>query len=109
MHKKIPILTGILMLPIAALAAPGQGDYFGLPEHRVERLSKELSLSADQQKKLQAIMQDQQEKFRAILEESHQRIKKVLSAEQISKWEAMKNRRQENQSKNNPDSVTVNP
>jgi Spy/CpxP family protein refolding chaperone len=90
MNKKILILTAALILPLNAFAHNcGEGDK-GFPEHRLEHLTKELSLSDDQKAKLEVVFKEQHEKFKAFHEESNNRVKEVLSPEQIAKWEAMK-------------------
>lgn len=62
-------------------------------EHRMDHLSNELQLTADQKAKLEAIFTDKHEKIRAIREESQKRIQEVLSIEQLTKWDAMKMQR----------------
>jgi periplasmic protein CpxP/Spy len=91
--KKIFIFTIAFILPLTAFAF-GAG-YDGPPEHKIEHLTKELSLTPDQQTKMETIFKEQHEKFRAIHEESHNRIKEILNAEQMTKWEAMKKMHQD--------------
>lgn len=91
MKKPILILTAILFLPLTAL--PAEGIYPEQRGHRLEQLNKELDLNSDQKARLTEIFKQQQEKLRAIQEESHRRIKEVLNAEQIAKWERIRERR----------------
>lgn len=96
MNKTILILITALSLSPTAFAVPGEGGYYGqYPEHKLDHMSKELSLSTDQKTKLEAIFKEQHEKFRAIHEDSHNRIKEVLNADQIAKWEQIINHRKE--------------
>jgi len=90
MNKKILLLSTALMLPLTGFAASGEEAHHCWHEHKVERLSKELSLSDDQKTKLEAIFKEQHEKFRAFHEESNNRVKEVLTPEQVTKWEALK-------------------
>ncbi len=107
MNKKVLLLSVVLMLPFSTFAV--EGGYAGWPEHKLEHLSQELSLSAEQQAKMEAIFKEQHEKFRAIHEESHNRIKEVLNAEQMIKWEAMKQQRHEKHRKMREERKTQNP
>ena len=91
MKKPILILTAVLFLPLTALSAVGV--YPEQRGHRLEQLNKELDLNSEQKARLAEIFKQQQEKLRAIQEESHRRIKDVLNAEQIAKWERIRERR----------------
>lgn len=99
MNRKILILASALLLPLTAAALPEEGGYDAPVDHKLEHLSKELQLSAEQKTKLETIFKEQHEKFRAIHEESHNRIKEVLNPEQITKWEQMKKQHQEKRRK----------
>ena len=92
------MLSAALMLPLVALAASETGDET-TSRHRLDRLSNELQLSVDQKAKLEAIFNEKHEKFRAIREESNNLIKEVLSAEQMSKFDAMRKLRYEKRRK----------
>ena len=90
----LTLVTAILP-SLTAVAAPGENGDEAASDRKLEHLSKELQLSADQKAKLEAIFNEKHEKFRAIREESQNRIKEVLSAEQLTVWDAMKKRRHE--------------
>lgn len=97
MNKTLLTLAIILTFPLTVAAFPGaQGP--GAEEyqkHRVERLTKELNLSAEQKSKVEAIFKEQHEKFKALHEETHTKLGTVLSPEQMSKLEALKQQRRE--------------
>ena len=59
-------------------------------ESRMEVLSDELQLTADQKSSLEAIFNDKHEKYRAIREETQSRIRALLTAEQFEQWSAIK-------------------
>lgn len=85
MNKKLLILAAMLILPLTTVYAdPFQSGHHG---HHLERLSKELSLDAEQKAKVETIFKEEHEKFRALHEEAHNKIKEVLTAEQSAKWE----------------------
>jgi Spy/CpxP family protein refolding chaperone len=90
MKKHVLILATVLMLPLTtAWANPVEDGSKGLHGHHLERLSKELSLTAEQKASLETIFNEEREKFRALHEESHSRVKAVLNGEQITKWEQL--------------------
>lgn len=95
MTLKTLLLATTLFLPLTVMAAPSEHEY-GLPaDHHADHLAKELQLSAEQKAELEVIFKEQHEKFRAIHEESHARLKQLLSPEQLTKWEQLKQQRQE--------------
>lgn len=79
MNIKQVILAAILAMPFTVSATP-----------EISQFEKDLALSAEQKVKLDAIFKAQQDKLRAISEEANAQVKEVLTAEQISKWEAMR-------------------
>jgi len=92
MNKKIISIALALALPLTVAAFPG-GDPAGMAAHdnaRIERMAKNLDLSADQKAKVEVIFKEQHDKMRAIHDETRTRIQGVLSKEQIAKMEAMK-------------------
>jgi Spy/CpxP family protein refolding chaperone len=98
MNKKITILALALALPLTVAAYPGGGDggrFEGHRGDRVERLDKELDLNPEQKSKLESIFKEQREKFAAIHQETRARMQEVLSAEQMTKLDALKQRRHE--------------
>lgn len=95
MNKKTILLAVALSFPVPVLAMPGLDGNHMSPEHRLDRLEKELQLNPEQKAKVDEIFKEQHEKFRVIREESHARIKNVLNPEQIKKWDDMKQQRKE--------------
>ncbi len=61
------------------------------PEQCVEKMTKELSLTTDQQTKVKAIVSEKQAKMKAAHEETETKLKGVLTAEQFTKWQEIKN------------------
>lgn len=98
MNKKIITIALALALPLAVFAFPGGqgGDHFeGHKGDRIERLTKELDLTSEQKSQLTQIFQEQQAKREAIRQETDQRLKTVLTPEQMTKFEELKNQRHE--------------
>lgn len=96
MNKTILALALALALPLTAAAFPG--DEPGPDGHhgrRIERLTKELNLTAEQKTKVEALFKEQHEKFKAIRDETKTRLGTILSPEQMAKMEEMKKQRQE--------------
>ena len=99
MNKKILTIALALSLPLAVTAYAGGGKG---PEHfgghggnRVERLTKELDLTAEQKTKLEAVFQQEEEKRKALREETHRQMQEFLSPEQMAKFEELKKQRHE--------------
>ncbi|MDX2179357.1 MAG: hypothetical protein SFV18_07185 [Bryobacteraceae bacterium] len=83
----------------------------GSPQERMDKLAKELNLTADQKAKLEPIFKEQAEKMRAlrdenkgsrremmkgmreIQEQNDAKISEVLTAEQKTKWDEIKKER----------------
>jgi protein CpxP len=101
MNKKIVILAIALTLPLTVFACPG-GDGPGFEGHRgdrLERMSKQLDLTAEQKGKLEVIFKEQRIKFDAIHQETRTRMQKALSSEQMAKLDELKKLRQEKRQK----------
>lgn len=96
MHKKIITMALACLLPVSIVVAspenPGPEWHHG---EKIERLSKELDLSADQKTRLEAIFKEQHEKFKALHEERKKLMEGVLTKEQIVKWEALRKQHHE--------------
>jgi Spy/CpxP family protein refolding chaperone len=91
--KQIAILMA-LIFPMAVAAYPGgKGDGEGRQEKRMERLSKELSLTEEQKTKVGVVFKEQGEKYKAIHDETRTQLKTILTPEQFTKLEEMKQRR----------------
>ncbi len=94
--------TAVLLFSTAAgLRAADQpkGDKV---DRQVERLTNQLGLSADQKTQVQGILQDEQSKMqaasskddrKAVHEAAEQKIEGVLTADQKTKYEQMKQKR----------------
>lgn len=96
MNKKIIILALALALPLTVAAFPGNsGGFEGHHAHRVERLAKNLDLTAEQKTKVDALFKEQEGKFKSIHEETRTRLQQVLTKEQMTKMDDMKKQRHE--------------
>lgn len=98
MNKKILTIALALSLPLAMTAYAGGGDPGHFGKHRgerVERLSKELDLTAEQKAKLEAVFQQQAEKFKAMREETHRQMQEFLTPDQMAKLEELRKQRHE--------------
>lgn len=108
-RKAIALLVLVFLLGIAigavghiavdrrAFASRSRNRVTGQP-HLVNRLTRELNLTADQQEKLTAILMDMQEKFAAVRQQmtpqfeqirnqGHDQIRQMLTPEQRPKFE----------------------
>ncbi|MDD4913469.1 MAG: hypothetical protein PHW13_00355 [Methylococcales bacterium] len=84
MNKKM--LFFVVALPLLTPPATAMaGD-----SSRMEYLSDELQLTADQKARLEAIFNEKHERYRAIREETQTRIRDVLSEEQLDAWNKLK-------------------
>ena len=94
MNKKIIILALALVLPLTAAAFPGgKCDFEGHHANKVERLTKNLNLTAEQKTKVEVIFKEQEGKFKIIHEETHKRLQEVLTKEQLTKFDELKKQR----------------
>ncbi len=95
--KKILLAAAIAAsLPLTAAAFSGGGsgpdDFHG---RRMERLSKELSLTDEQKAAMETLFKEQHEKFKAIHEETRNKLGTILTPEQLAKMDEMKKHRLE--------------
>jgi Spy/CpxP family protein refolding chaperone len=96
MNKKIITLALALALPLTAAAFSGDnGGFEGYHANRVDRLTKNLDLTAEQKTKVDAIFKEQEGKFNAIHEETRTRLQEVLTKEQMTKFDELKKQRHE--------------
>ncbi|MGR8929642.1 MAG: Spy/CpxP family protein refolding chaperone [Gammaproteobacteria bacterium] len=96
MNKKILTIALAISLPLAVTAYAGGGgpDHFGKHRgDRVERLTKELDLTAEQKTKLEAVFQQEEEKRKVLREETHRQMQEFLSPEQMTKLEELRKQR----------------
>lgn len=98
MNKKILTIALALSLPLAVAASAGDkgpDDFAGHRGDRVERLAKELDLTAEQKVQLQAVFQQEHEKRKAMREETHSQIQGLLNQDQMVKFEELRKNRHE--------------
>jgi periplasmic protein CpxP/Spy len=97
MNKKIATLAIALALPLTVFACPGGGGpgFEGHRGDRLERMSKQLDLSAEQKGKLEEIFKEERVKFDAIHQETRTSMQKVLSSGQMAKLDELKKLRHE--------------
>ena len=96
MNKKIITLALALALPLTAAAFPGDnGSFEGHHANRVEFMTKNLDLTAEQKTKVEALLKEQEGKFEIIHEETRTRLQEVLTKEQMTKFDELKKQRHE--------------
>lgn len=96
MHKSIIALALALALPVTVMAGPGEkGGYEDHHAARLEHMTQELGLSADQKTKLEGVFNDSREKFKAIHEQMKKQIEGILTKEQLAKYQELKKQRHE--------------
>lgn len=97
MNRKLIGIVLVLAFPLTVAANPGEHkyDHEQYQARKIERLSKELSLTDDQKSKLETLFKQEGEKFRTIYEETQSQLKTILTPEQYSKLQELKQRRQE--------------
>jgi Spy/CpxP family protein refolding chaperone len=91
--KKIARTTVLAALLSAGFTHLQANEKVKTPEQRqemvqkkVDRLSKKLKLTADQQSQIQTIMQDKIDKKQQILDEANAKIRALLTPEQLKKY-----------------------
>jgi len=92
MKKTVTALAlGAILIPAAVFA----GSHFSeqRQEHRLERMTEHLQLTTQQQTEVRRIMDEQQDKRRALHDETRQRIAAVLTGEQRTKAQALREQR----------------
>jgi Spy/CpxP family protein refolding chaperone len=90
--------VGMLMVQGFGLAFADEKDQSKMHEKRIEKLTKELNLTADQKDKVSSILKESGEKIKAEMEkvrevikqDTDQKIKAVLTPEQAVKYDAQK-------------------
>lgn len=98
--------------PAAALTGHGQGQHMD-PQEQLQKLSKHLQLTADQQSKIGAILQDRQQqvqsirgdgslkpadkraKLKSLMDSSQSSISAVLTDQQRQRWTDMREKMME--------------
>jgi protein CpxP len=100
MKKHIFALTLMIAMPLSISAAP-DGQYEHGWKHgwrhgdKIERLTKELNLTADQKTQAEAIFAAQKEKFKALHEEGQKNFSALLTKDQLAKYEQLQKEREE--------------
>jgi Spy/CpxP family protein refolding chaperone len=97
MNVKLISMVIALALPLSVMAYPGggKGDYEQYRAKKIERLNNELGLSEDQKAKVEALFKEQGEKHRALHTDTQSQLQTILTPEQNTRLEEMKQRRQE--------------
>lgn len=97
MNTNLIAIIVALTLPLTAVADTGEckGDLDHYRAKRIERLDKTLSLTDDQKSKLEILFKQKGEKFKALREETQSQLKAILTPEQYTKLQEMKQRRHE--------------
>ncbi|WPR72825.1 hypothetical protein SLW70_06775 [Flavobacterium sp. NG2] len=101
--KKL-IVVALLAIGLTGFAQEGKkkkGGHEVSTEMRVKKMTEELSLNADQQKKVAVLLEEQtairkavkenpenKEENRAKMKENGKKLKEVLTPEQFEKWKA---------------------
>lgn len=92
-------LSLLAALPLQADDAMGDKHPM-MMEKKLEKMTKELDLTPDQQARVKAVLEEQKPKMQALheqkkklAEETHQRIESVLTEEQKAKFAEMKRER----------------
>jgi len=98
MNTKIISIALALTLPLTVAAFPGGegGRDQARQANKVERLAQKLNLTAEQKTKMETIFKQRQQKFDAIRAETRTRMQDVLSSEQMTQLDQLKNQRKEN-------------
>ena len=97
MNKTLLTLAIVLTFPLTVSAFPGgQGpNSESHQKHRIERLTQDLNLTAEQKTKVEAIFNEQHDKFKALHEETQTKLGTVLSPEQMTRMDNLKKQRWE--------------
>ncbi|SFU40645.1 hypothetical protein SAMN05216339_10251 [Nitrosomonas eutropha] len=94
MNANLIAIIFALTLPLTAVANPGEckGDHDHYQAKRIGRMDKVLSLTDDQKSKLETLFKQNGEKFKALHEETRSQLKAILTPEQYTKLQEMKQR-----------------
>ena len=95
MKKYLIVLTLSFCLPVAVFAETSSDDMTPAMCKRSERLTQQLGLSDEQKTKVEAIFEAQREKAKALHEETDASIKAVLTPEQQTKFDSLKEQRKQ--------------
>ncbi len=105
MKKNIFALALLIVMPLSISAASDDQHEHGGWKHgwnhggrhgdKIERLTKELNLTADQKTQAEAIFAAQKEKFKALYEEGQKNFSALLTKDQLAKFEQIEKERKE--------------
>lgn len=93
MNKLLIVAILALAVPLTVFAEPPNME--ARADKHAERLTKELSLNSEQTAKVKAIFENQWQKLKAIHEETDASLKAVLTPEQVTKLDALKEKHRE--------------
>lgn len=94
MKKTVLAIALSLAIPAAVAVGLGSPGEAGVPRGpNVERLAQTLDLTDQQKTQLEAIFAEQGEKRRALREETRARMQEVLTAEQLTQLDEMRQHR----------------
>src|SRR5690242_9292821 len=101
-------LASATMASAQTTNAPGHHGQRGSVQHRVDRMSSELNLTADQKTKVTSLMEDEakkrqelradttlsreqkREKGQAMMTEQEKKLKEILTPDQFQKWQKIR-------------------
>ncbi|MDD4915437.1 MAG: hypothetical protein PHW13_10440 [Methylococcales bacterium] len=110
MRKQFLMIALAIALPLTAVAATEDNSAaMGGRCDRIDYLTKELSLSAEQKTKLETVFKENKEKFKALHAEKRQQIEAVLNKEQIEKFDKLKKQHHEEWEKKHEDATDKKP
>tara|TARA_Y100001972_G_scaffold100963_1_gene125631 strand:+ start:319 stop:645 length:327 start_codon:yes stop_codon:yes gene_type:complete len=94
--KKL-MLALLIAAPLvsAPMLASAQPDPERFQEHALERMQKNLDLSAEQKTKIDKIFSEHREKMQTLRTQTHERVNAVLNEEQRAKMATMHEQRKE--------------
>jgi Spy/CpxP family protein refolding chaperone len=93
MNKKLISIVLALSIPLTAIAGQGPQSDFERPHgQKIERLTRELGLGADQKTKVESLFKEQKEKYKALHEETRGQLQKILTPEQMTKLDEIHKR-----------------
>ena len=100
MKKQIYALVLLIAAPLSISAAPDEHHEHGWKQgwrhgDKIERLTKELNLTADQKTQAEAIFTAQKEKLKALHQEGWKNFSALLTKYQLAKFEQIQKERQE--------------
>ena len=111
MKNKIATITLIFALPLTALAFSGGdfGDSATIRAQKIEKMTKSLHLSPEQEAKLTTLFEEQGVKYKAIHEETRKQMETFLTKEQLAKMDAMREKRHQKWEKQHGDLTETTP